>query len=66
MFYRHAIIQKNLFFVLRFLATFDWPADTWIKANHEQYGYYRVNYERDNWGKLAQVLQDDHMVFIIK
>ncbi|CAB3992820.1 glutamyl aminopeptidase-like isoform X1 [Paramuricea clavata] len=52
-------INNSTVWMHRASATFDWPDDTWIKANHEQYGYYRVNYERDNWEKLAQVLKDN-------
>ncbi|XP_070545825.1 aminopeptidase N-like isoform X2 [Ptychodera flava] len=35
----------------------------WILANIDQYGYYRVNYEGDNWVKLIQQLNSDHSVF---
>lgn len=46
------------------LGTFQWPDNTWIKANHKQFGYYRVNYERDNWERLSEVLKNNMTVTI--
>lgn len=34
----------------------------WVLANHNVVGYYRVNYDPDNWDKLLQSLNDDHEV----
>ena len=32
-------------------------ADDWIKINIGQYGYYRVQYQLDEWQKFSRVLQ---------
>ncbi|EDV29668.1 uncharacterized protein TRIADDRAFT_20166 [Trichoplax adhaerens] len=34
-----------------------WPAGTWLKANKDAYGYYRVNYPVSNWNLLIQEMQ---------
>ncbi|EDV23636.1 uncharacterized protein TRIADDRAFT_57042 [Trichoplax adhaerens] len=39
-----------------------WPNNTWIKANIDQIGFYRVNYDLSNWDALATALQIDHSV----
>lgn len=45
------------------LATLNWASsDVWIKANVDQIGYYRVNYETENWKSLYLQLQSDHKV----
>ena len=45
------------------LATLNWASsDGWIKANVDQIGYYRVNYETENWKSLYLQLQFDHKV----
>ena len=36
----------------------------WLKANHKQFGFYRVNYPVENWENLAKLLQNDHTVLI--
>ena len=36
--------------------------NSWIKMNAGQSGFYRVNYERDNWDKLISQLERDHKV----
>ena len=46
-----------------FSVQFDWPANKWIKANVGQYGYYRVNYDRENWERLTNVLKTNQTVF---
>lgn len=37
-------------------------ANDWIIGNVQQYGYYRVNYDKSNWLKLVQQLKTDHAV----
>ena len=34
----------------------------WLLANVEGRGYYRVNYDINNWQLLTQQLLDDHQV----
>ncbi|KAK0044047.1 aminopeptidase N [Biomphalaria pfeifferi] len=34
----------------------------WIIANIDEVGYYRVNYDEDNWKALTDQLQEDHEV----
>ncbi|KAK7498964.1 hypothetical protein BaRGS_00009773, partial [Batillaria attramentaria] len=36
--------------------------DGWILANIQQYGYYRVNYDPQNWNALIKQLIKDHTV----
>ncbi|XP_030841204.1 aminopeptidase N-like [Strongylocentrotus purpuratus] len=38
-------------------------ADDWFLANIQHYGYYRVNYDNENWARLIQQLVDNHLVF---
>ncbi len=35
----------------------------WILGNVDFMGYYRVNYDRNNWLKLIQQLKTNHLVF---
>ncbi|KAL5020481.1 hypothetical protein ScPMuIL_003373, partial [Solemya velum] len=37
-------------------------ANKWVLANIQQYGYYRVNYEENNWRQLIRQLVEDHTV----
>jgi aminopeptidase N len=34
----------------------------WIIGNIQQYGFYRVNYDDDNWNALLRQLRTDHTV----
>jgi len=44
-------------------ALLNWPMSSgWIKANVGQIGYYRVNYEKENWRALCDQLNSDHRV----
>lgn len=36
--------------------------DEWVIANIQEYGFYRVNYTRDNWMKLVEQLKRDRDV----
>ena len=42
------------------------PAGTkenvWFKMNFNQTGFYRVNYQTDNWQKLVRQLNTSHLV----
>ncbi|EDV23632.1 uncharacterized protein TRIADDRAFT_57038 [Trichoplax adhaerens] len=40
-----------------------WPANTWIKLNTDEIGFYRVNYPTENWQALAMALQTDKTQF---
>jgi aminopeptidase N len=41
-------------------------ADSWIIGNVEQMGFYRVNYDADNWNKIIKQLTDNHMEIDVK
>lgn len=44
--------------------SFEIPQHTnWIKGNAGMFGYYRVNYDLDNWKDLTQQLNTNHTVF---
>lgn len=34
----------------------------WVVANLDVVGYYRVNYDQDNWDRLLNCLSTDHKV----
>lgn len=34
----------------------------WVLANLDVVGYYRVNYDQDNWDKLLSTLSTNHKV----
>ena len=36
--------------------------DGWFLLNVQQYGYYRVNYDRHNWNALINQLNKSHAV----
>lgn len=35
----------------------------WLKFNVNQTGFYLVNYDKDDWKKLSDVLLNNHEVF---
>ncbi|XP_043934235.1 aminopeptidase N [Protopterus annectens] len=35
---------------------------SWLLANIDVYGYYRVNYDEENWKRLIQLLESNHKV----
>jgi hypothetical protein len=43
----------------------EWPEGKWIKANVQQSGYYRVNYDTKNWQRLSDVLNKNPEVQLI-
>lgn len=40
--------------------------DEWILANINCTGFYRVNYDEENWNKLLMQLESNHHVSILK
>ena len=41
-------------------ASIEWPADQgWIKANARQTGFYRVNYDKENWEAITAYLKEN-------
>ena len=57
--------MKCFYFWLYFiLGVFTDPraAGEWIKLNHKQFGFYRVNYDKQRWLDLAEQLDTDHEV----
>ena len=36
------------------------PKDQWVVFNIQQTGYYRVNYDQENWNALIQQLNTNH------
>lgn len=40
-------------------------ADSWIKLNHNQVGYYRVNYPENIWQRFAELLVGNVAAFSI-
>ena len=60
-------IRKAIMVILPnlFSALLNWPMSSgWIKVNVGQIGYYRVNYEKENWRALCDQLNSDHRVSI--
>ena len=49
---------------LRLLTTeeISWSGSDWIKGNVGQKGFYRVNYDDNNWDALAKAFRSDHKV----
>lgn len=39
-------------------------SEGWIKMNVDQKGFYRVQYQEENWNALSKQLNDDHLVTI--
>lgn len=58
--YNIILLKLLIFFVSDTLKNL--PNDTWIIANVRQVGYYRVNYDSDNWELLLEQLLDNHTV----
>jgi len=45
-----------------FPAEIDWDGAGWLKGNAGQAGFYRVNYEQQQWDELTNQLDADHKV----
>ncbi|XP_064596449.1 aminopeptidase N-like [Liolophura sinensis] len=43
-----------------------WSNNSWVIGNVRQVGFYRVNYEADNWDALIGQLKEDHVVFSVE
>lgn len=42
-----------------------WPENSgWLKVNSDEVGFYRVNYDVENWKALIKQLKEDHTVRI--
>ncbi|XP_076049754.1 glutamyl aminopeptidase-like [Oratosquilla oratoria] len=39
------------------------PGSSWVKLNHDTFGYYRVNYDDALWDDLISAFRKDHTVF---
>ena len=59
--------------VYLFFGFFDWTeyhslkdssSNSWIMANINATGFFLVNYDEENWYKLAMQLEEDHKVTI--
>lgn len=37
-----------------------------IKGNHDQYGFFRVNYDTQGWNKIKEILDNDHTALSVK
>ncbi|XP_070547176.1 aminopeptidase N-like [Ptychodera flava] len=62
---RHNVVTKWLY-ANTTSETFDLPGDhsnNWILGNIGLTGFYRVNYDIDNWNRIIRQLADDHTVF---
>ncbi|XP_070544137.1 glutamyl aminopeptidase-like [Ptychodera flava] len=63
--YRSENGTSNSVWLDRGSAVFDWPDDSssWIKANTDHTGLYRVNYDEETWINLSNQLKTNHSVF---
>lgn len=41
----------------------DIETKSWLLLNVDQTGYYRVNYDQENWNQIIDALNEDHHVF---
>nr|XP_006629061.1 PREDICTED: aminopeptidase N-like [Lepisosteus oculatus] len=54
--------QKMLFYETGSFPDFQCKDTEWLLANIDCAGYYRVNYDSNNWNKLLQQLENSHTV----
>ena len=40
----------------------EWDGNGWLKGNGGQTGFYRVNYQQQQWDQLTTQLDSDHKV----
>lgn len=45
--------------------TLDIPANDWILVNPDLLGFFRTNYDRENWRKIIRQLKHDHQQFSV-
>jgi hypothetical protein len=59
--------EKNLFWINSTTAKIEIALenneDRWILGNLDFMGYYRVNYDTQNWLKIISQLKSDHRIF---
>lgn len=48
-----------------FSVEISWDGNGWIKGNIGQTGFYRVNYDDNNWNILVTQLKHNHKVHFI-
>ena len=63
------LISTNTCYVLEsdqnfFSASIAVPADQYFIGNYEAFGYYRVNYDEENWNRIVTQLNDNYAVGI--
>lgn len=61
-YFQHQPENKNKWFYRKHDSVkIDWNEQSgWMKANIDQIGFYRVNYDDENWQALSKQLEDDH------
>jgi len=63
---RSKAVQRTWLHSDELSVSLDVPQDvTWVKLNCHQKGYYRVNYDKENWEKLIELLKSDFMALDI-
>jgi hypothetical protein len=61
--YCYSSFTDSLCFLFLFTVSIETPSNvTWIKINCHQKGYYRVNYDEQDWKNLIELLKNDRTV----
>jgi hypothetical protein len=61
---KHKLSLKKIFNFIIISVSFTLPEDTlWFKANVNQSGFYRVNYDREMWGHLISAMVNNSNAF---